>query len=82
MVPQGYQWTVEGFARYTRTLSPGLHFLIPFVDSVGFKQNMIKQVLDVNSQEVISSDDDLEASTRIEVTATDSMTLIVKAVDN
>ena len=44
MVPQGYEWTVERFGKYTRTLTPGLRFLIPFIDGIGFKQNMMEQV--------------------------------------
>jgi regulator of protease activity HflC (stomatin/prohibitin superfamily) len=55
-VPQGENWTVERFGRYTRTLEPGLRFLIPLMDRVGSKINMMETVLDIEQQEVITRD--------------------------
>ncbi len=56
IVPQGYNYTIERFGRFTRTLQPGLGIIVPFIDRVGSKMNMMERVMEVPGQEIITRD--------------------------
>jgi len=84
-VPQGMEYTVELFGKYTKTLKPGLSFIIPFVESIGYKMNMRERVIDIPSQDVITKDNAMvtaDAVVFIQVVDARSAAYEVNSLDN
>ena len=55
-VKQGFQYNIERFGKFKRSLSPGLHWITPLIETVGAKVNVMEQVLDIPEQSIISQD--------------------------
>ena len=84
-VPQGMEYTVETFGKYTKTLKPGLSFIVPFIESVGYKMNMRERVIDIPSQDVITKDNVMvtaDAVVFIQVVDAQSAAYEVNSLDN
>ncbi|MCK5718708.1 MAG: SPFH/Band 7/PHB domain protein [Thiomargarita sp.] len=58
-VPQGQHWTVERFGKYTKTLDPGLHLIVPAIEIISRKLSMMEEVMDIPAQDVITKDNAL-----------------------
>ncbi len=56
IVPQGREYTLERFGRFTRVMKPGLNLIVPMVDRVGMRLSVMEEVLDIPSQDVITRD--------------------------